>query len=261
MYGKIHIKSSTETHILSTQVTYSVLLPVELADNALEQMQSFSQQPQTFQALLASALQFLGVSTSSLQMQSFEAPMMQVVMKSDESQAENTSSDLSDAVPNVRRLSSLSANDTDDSEVNTTVTLTTTWTMWMAPDVPNVTYGVGNMTRCGNGFYMTIYDMAASVSDVRYDGLDPKLRMAHGSGLWRGGEPVAFPQPFRLFPSPMAPPWQDLDPEELGGNVSWLPPNLTERVKVYRVYLAESAFPLSAAERYWISPEVEEFLR
>lgn len=31
----------------------------------------------------------------------------------------------------------------------------------------------------------------------------------------------------------------------------------TAEVKVYRVYLAESAFPLSAAERYWISPEVE----
>ena len=32
---------------------------------------------------------------------------------------------------------------------------------------------------------------------------------------------------------------------------------LGAEVKVYRVYLAESAFPLSAAERYWISPEVE----
>jgi len=39
------------------------------------------------QVLLASALQTLGVGTSSLQLQSFEAPMMQVVMKSDESQA------------------------------------------------------------------------------------------------------------------------------------------------------------------------------
>jgi hypothetical protein len=30
-------------------VTYSALLPVELADSALEQMRSFSQQPQSFQ--------------------------------------------------------------------------------------------------------------------------------------------------------------------------------------------------------------------
>ncbi|CAL1125743.1 unnamed protein product [Cladocopium goreaui] len=261
-FSSRRLADSADSRRLATvwTVTYSALLPVELADSALEQMRSFSQQPQSFQVLLASALQTLGVGTSSLQLQSFEAPMMQVVMKSDESQADNSSSDLSDAVPSLRRLSSV--NDTDDSDVNSTVTLTTTWTMW-AP-VPNVTYGVGNMTRCGNGFYMTyigtslagqpsfqvlpdfalanwthflvfsassfaeasvpashlIYDMAASVSDVRYDGLD-------------------------------------LDPEELGGNVSWLPPNLTERVKVYRVYLAESAFPLSAAERYWISPEVE----
>jgi len=136
--------------------------------------------------------------------------------------------------------------------------MTTTWTTVL---VPNVTYGVGNMTRCGNGFYMTyigtslagaptfkvlpdfelanwthflvfsassfseasipashlIYDMFASVSDVRYDGLD-------------------------------------LDAEELGGNISWLPPNLTERVHVYRVYLAESIDGLS---RWWIPPEVE----
>ena len=42
--------------------------------------------PRRSQALLASALQSLGVS-SGLQLQSFEAPMMQLVMKSDDSQA------------------------------------------------------------------------------------------------------------------------------------------------------------------------------
>ena len=46
---------------------------------------------------------------------------------------------------------------------------------------------------------------------------------------------------------------QDLDEEQLGGNVSWLPPNLTERVRGYRVYLAESS---TGDQRLWISPEV-----
>ncbi|CAE6912023.1 unnamed protein product [Symbiodinium natans] len=157
---------------------------------------------------------------------------------------------------------------------------------------------VRGWTRCGNGFYMTylgtsmmgqpyfqvepdlplatwshflvfaasdfgeastptthlIYDMSASVSDVAYDGLD-------------------------------------LDLDQLGGNVTWSPPNLTEsagnasarcsplllsdllhsifcfceslvpmmthaysaQVRGYMVYLAESSFGLSRA---WIPPEV-----
>jgi len=270
-----------------------VVTALTRANTLSEAVADIGQDLASFQAILASALSAAGVDESSLILNSFGAVSMQVQARSDDSQIEDP--DTSD--PNVTVDSSNATDDSDDlrrllgddSDGNTTLntsdetssttstmtstttsvtvtttsttrTRTTSSTTVTSTTVTNVTYGIGNMTRCGNGFYMTylgtalmgqphfqvepdlpvaswshflvfassdfgeastptthlIYDMSASVSDVAYDGLD-------------------------------------LDLDQLGGNVSWSPPNLTESVLSYMVYLAESSDGL---DRAWISPEV-----
>jgi hypothetical protein len=58
---------------------------------------------------------------------------------------------------------------------------------------------------------------------------------------------------------------QDLDPEELGGNVSWLPPNLTERVPQRQAARGQQGhstrYPwCSATKRYRWRSQVAVFL-
>ncbi|CAE7214103.1 unnamed protein product [Symbiodinium sp. CCMP2592] len=172
----------------------------------------------------------------------------------------NTTQNTSDETSSTTSTMTTTTTSMTVTTTSTTRTRTTSSTTVTSTTVTNVTYGIGNMTRCGNGFYMTylgtalmgqphfqvepdlplaswshflvfassdfgeastptthlIYDMSASVSDVAYDGLD-------------------------------------LDLDQLGGNVSWSPPNLTESVLSYVVYLAESSDGL---DRAWIPPEV-----
>lgn len=85
----------------AAEVTYVAVLALEVADAAQETLKDFSRRPETFEASLLSSLVAFGVDGTTLALQSFAEPTMQVVERSDDSQVSN-SSDSSDATRSDR---------------------------------------------------------------------------------------------------------------------------------------------------------------
>ena len=87
---------------LEKQVTYVAVLALELADAAHETLLGFFRRPESFEATLSTSLAAFGLSDlSSLKLQSFQEPTMQLVETSDNSQVAN-GTDSSDATRSQR---------------------------------------------------------------------------------------------------------------------------------------------------------------